>query len=175
MTCKMARRFCAMRKGNKMITIEECQELANRLSIAWPEPQNPLQLFYMNGVVIDKEKIGQLDFTDARAVLRQALQMDYWEDFLTNIDGIPGYDEHADVVPVDLVVDTTGKLAKLLLEYLRSKEHDSDHAMNHIDEVFNEIESLSASEFQDLLGKYKNDPLIKTLEKAKLGETKNEN
>jgi len=44
-----------------------------------------------------------------------------------------------------------------------------------IDEVFNEIESLSASEFQDLLGKYKNDPLIKTLEKAKLGETKNEN
>jgi len=89
----------------------ECFELAKRF-----------------GLASTYDNLIYLDFVDARAVLHQALQMDDWEEFLVSIDGIPGYDEHADVVPVGLVVDNTGKLAKLLLEYLRRKEHDSDHA-----------------------------------------------
>ncbi len=105
-----------------MITTRECRELANRLSIAWPEPQNPLQLFYVNNVWVSKEEMRRPDFRDARFVLQEAMKMDYWEDFLQTVDDYNAICGADSLIPVSLVIDNTGKLAKLLLEYLRRKE-----------------------------------------------------
>lgn len=110
-----------------MITCKERRELADLLDFGVLE-QLTLGCSNVGDCLYDVTKCNDCDmlrydlFLSPCSVLREALKRDDWEDFLTNIDGIPGYDEHADVVPVDLVVDNTGKLAKLLLEYLRRKE-----------------------------------------------------
>lgn len=90
-----------------MITTEECLELAGRLGIASTYGSPTC-----------------LDFTDSRFVLLEAMKMDDWEAFkdyicykITKRYYFHDIDEFCEVM-----VDTTGKLAKLLLEYLRRKE-----------------------------------------------------
>lgn len=110
-----------------MITTEECLELAGRLGIASTYGSPTC-----------------LDFTDASFVLQEAMknhvQYELFTSWVTN-NKIPhelfttwvtnNKIPLGDVISVfwgELMIDQTGKLAKLLLEYLRSKEHDSDHA-----------------------------------------------
>lgn len=96
-----------------MITTEECFELAKRL-----------------GIVPTPDRFVYLDFTDSRFVLREAMKNHVQYELFTiwvTKNEIP----LGDVISVfwgELMIDQTGKLAKLLLEYLRRKEHDSDHA-----------------------------------------------
>jgi hypothetical protein len=64
------------------------------------------------------------DFTDAREVLKVMREKEDWKVFLSKIrcDAMSIWD---DVVPVDLILDTTGQLRDLAIEWMEKEaKHD---------------------------------------------------
>ena len=59
------------------------------------------------------------DFTaDPRLVLREMVKRDDWLMFLAFIKGLMDVSRHHDKIDVGLILDTTGKLANLAIEFL---------------------------------------------------------
>lgn len=111
------------------ITPKECKELAERLGIAWPDPLNEKQQFYVNGYCVAKEEMQFPDFLDARVVLREAMKKDWFNAFVRESLGGLYYpidngflEPNCILIRTGLVLDETGQLAKMLLEWLRKEK-----------------------------------------------------
>ena len=128
------------------ITPAECRELTERLGIEWHRPDCGSQMVKPSAYIGVPCSCGKVsynakhakkcnpDFTDARVPLRLAMKREDWQKFLM---AIPTYareihfrTENLRGVVADImtgiienyVLDETGQLTKLLLEWLRGRE-----------------------------------------------------
>ena len=125
-------------KGEAMttpITPAECRELAKRLGVEWhhidpPTISNPW-LTCICGATFGhldeaiRHQNRNLDFTDARVPLRLAMEREDWGEFSQYVFlryGIEITGVTSLFIPAYYMIDQTGQLAKLLLEWLRRRE-----------------------------------------------------
>lgn len=104
------------------ITPAECRELAERLGLCWPEYGNPNQQFYQGQQCLNKTFIQRPNFHDARVPLRLAMKREDGYVFIKTLHNICMTAMDTRTIPIKLMADQTGQLAKLLLEWLRERE-----------------------------------------------------
>lgn len=121
------------------ITKDECRELAKRLGIEWHGKTIWHKSCGQNitcdcGAMFVREKDLRYhvadnhneDFTDARVALRLAMVRDDWHDFANDLrmkERGWWISTIEFCLSTEFLLDTTGQLAKLLLKWLREKEH----------------------------------------------------
>lgn len=62
------------------------------------------------------------DYTDARLVLEAIKEMDNWGEFLLDNGAISKHGRHLDCILVDLILDRTGKLRDLAIQWLKGQK-----------------------------------------------------
>lgn len=107
--------------------------IAEKLGIAYPELNNPSQLFYVNNVCLDKGRMSLPDFSTPGGIimlLNLMMQREDWPVFRSKIGGrsevsITQSHQEFDYVDVSYII-VLGKLRDTVYDYLKEIETTND-------------------------------------------------
>lgn len=111
------------REEESMTTTEINKRFAELTGICWPEYDNSNWDICIGSTCIDKSRISHPDVCkNPDLVLEAMMKRKYFGDFVRYIYGCGDDVEYEVCIPLDLILDKTGKLALAAIKWMEEKE-----------------------------------------------------